>query len=156
MLALGGTMQSIWASTTINAAPESVWSVLAKTSAYGEWNPFIPALEGDLATGQRLRVRLSPPGGRAMTFRPVVTVVEPHRRLEWLGRLGLPGVFDGRHTFTLEETEDGRTVLTQSEVFGGLLVPLMSRTLARTEDGFRAMNQALAARAEQSHQTPGQ
>jgi hypothetical protein len=148
-------MRHVWASTTIDAAPDAVWGVLIETSSYGDWNPFIPALDGELAAGKRLRVRISPPGGTAMTFRPVVTAVEPQRRLEWLGRLGLPGVFDGRHAFTLAETEDGRTVLTQSEEFRGLLVPFMSGVMAKTGAGFRAMNQALAVRTQQSHPTPG-
>ena len=44
-----------------------------------------------------------------MTFKPRVTVVEPGRRLEWLGTMGIPGLFDGRHSFTLTPLADGRT-----------------------------------------------
>ena len=82
-----------------------------------------------------------------MTFRPTVQVVEEGRKLEWLGRLLMPGVFDGRHTFTLEPTATG-TRLTQEETFTGILVPLTGGTMAKTEAGFRAMNEALKARAE--------
>ena len=83
-----------------------------------------------------------------MTFRPQVTVVETDRVFEWLGRLGLPGVFDGRHRFELESTPTG-TRLTQTEAFSGVLVRFMRRSLdSKTMQGFEAMNSALRDRAE--------
>lgn len=48
--------------------------------------------------------RLQPAGGREATFKPSVTVVEPNTTFEWLGRFGLPGIFDGRHRFELTPT----------------------------------------------------
>ena len=83
-----------------------------------------------------------------MTFRPTVTALEEGRRLEWLGHLLVPGLFDGRHSFVLHPLPHGGTRLVQSESFTGLLVPLLRATLARTEDGLAAMNEALRARAE--------
>jgi hypothetical protein len=81
-----------------------------------------------------------------MTFRPEVTVVEPNETFEWLGHLGVSGVFDGRHRFALTELPDGRTRLVQSEQFSGLLVRLMRKQLdGGTTAGFEAMNEALAA-----------
>lgn len=141
-------MRTLTVSTDITAPPDVVWDVLTDTAAFAAWNPFMPRLVGDLAVGQRLEVRIEPPGGRGMTFRPTVTAVEHGRRLEWLGRLGVPGVFDGRHSFTLAPLPGGGTRLTQAESFTGVLVPLTGRTLARTEEGFAAMNEALRVRAE--------
>ncbi len=140
-------MHRIAVTTEIAAPVETVWAELTNTAAFPEWNPFIQELTGELALGGRLRVRIAPPGGKAMTFRPTVVVLEPGRRLEWLGRLLLPGIFDGRHRFTLEETETG-TRLTQEETFTGVLVPLLAKTLTKTEDGFREMNEAMKNRAE--------
>jgi hypothetical protein len=88
-----------------------------------------------------------------MTFRPTITVVEEGKRLEWLGRLVLPGVFDGRHSFLLEDLGDGLTRLTQAEEFSGVLVPLTGTILERTQAGFEAMNQALRLRAERADVT---
>ncbi len=141
-------MQQLSVTTTIDAPPALVWQVLTDTAAYGAWNPFIPELAGELQPGRRLRARITPPGGRGMTFRPVVTVVQDGRELAWLGRVGLPGLFDGAHSFTLTPRPDGGTELTQREVFRGVLVPLMAGTLRRTEAGFAAMNEALRHRAE--------
>jgi len=67
---------------------------------------------------------------------------------EWLGRLVLPGLFDGRHRFELVPDGDG-TRLVHTERFTGLLVPLLKKSLdTKTIAGFRAMNTALKARAE--------
>ena len=79
-----------------------------------------------------------------MVFKPWVTAVEQHRYLEWLGRLALPGIFDGRHSFTLTPMAGGRTLVQQSETFSGVLVPFSGSILARTRAGFVAMNEALA------------
>jgi hypothetical protein len=143
-------MKTIRTATEIAAPVETVWAELAAVSKYAEWNPFITSLEGALVTGGRLEVRIVPPGGRPMTFRPTLIAVEEGRRLEWLGRLLLPGVFDGRHCFQLEDLGQGRTRLTQAEEFSGFLVPLTGMTLERTRAGFKAMNEALRLRAEEA------
>ena len=83
-----------------------------------------------------------------MTFKPRVTVLEPDQRLEWLGTMGVPGLFDGRHSFTLTPLGEGRTRFVQAEDFSGALVPLAGKMLAKTEAGFEAMNAALLARLE--------
>ena len=141
-------MREIGVTTTVAAPPAVVWEVLTDTSAYRSWNPFIPELSGELREGRRLRVRIAPPGTRGMTFRPTVTALEEGRELAWLGRLGVPGLFDGTHSFTLTPRPDGGTEFTQREVFRGLLVPVLAGTLHRTEAGFAAMNEALRSRAE--------
>lgn len=130
----------------IPATRSQVWATLVDTAAYPEWNPFITRLAGKLVTGQQLEARIAPPGGRAMTFRPTVTQVEPGCRLEWLGSMGVRGVFDGRHSFALESLGEHRTLLTQSEDFSGILVPFTSTMLTRTKAGFEAMNEALRDR----------
>lgn len=133
----------------IDAPAAVVWDVLIDLDRYADWNPFIIEAAGLPAVGQRLTNRMQPPGGRAMTFRPTVTEVTEARSFEWLGRLGLPGVLDGRHRFELSPTRSGGTVLTQSEHFTGVLVPLMRRSLDNnTVAGFTAMNTALKDRAE--------
>lgn len=133
----------------IAAPPRVVWKVLTDLEAYPLWNPFITEARGDIAVGARLTNRLQPPGGKAMTFRPVITAAEPAHTLEWLGRFGVPGVFDGRHRFELVATPSGGTRVVHTEHFRGALVRLMRTTLdTRTLDGFEAMNAALKIRAE--------
>lgn len=142
-------MTTIETSTVIAASPAEVWATLVDFESYTEWNPFVTVAEGVPAEGERLRIRIAPPGGRAMTFKPVVTAADPGERLEWLGHLGIRGLFDGRHEFRLTELDDGRTRLVHRESFGGLLVGLLldERSI---RSGFRAMNAALKARVERT------
>jgi hypothetical protein len=134
---------------TIEAPPETVWEELVDLDRYADWNPFIVEATGRVEVGERLVNRMSPPGGRAMTFRPTVTEVEPGRTFEWLGRAGIPGIFDGRHRFELREEPDGATTLLQTESFRGVLVRFMRTSLdTHTRAGFEEMNAALKARAE--------
>jgi hypothetical protein len=76
--------------------------------------------------------------------------VESARELRWLGRLFVPGLFDGEHRLALEPLDGGRSRFVQSERFDGLLVGLFGKTLAATERGFAGMNEALKRRAEAS------
>lgn len=141
-------MHAIRTAIEIEAPPAVVWSVLSQLDRYGEWNPFIVSAAGRLALGERLTNKLRPPGGRTMTFKPKITVIEEGRTLEWLGHLGLPRVFDGRHRFALEPTATG-TRFVHEETFTGVLVPFMRRSIdGRTREGLMAMNSALKARAE--------
>jgi hypothetical protein len=141
-------MKRIETQVDLPAVPSVVWDHLADVASMGSWNPFITSLAGVLAVGERLRVRIAPVGGRPMTFTPRVTVVEPGQRLEWLGTMGIPGLFDGRHSFTLTPVGNSGTRLVQAEEFSGALVPFAGKLLGKTEAGFRAMNAALLARLE--------
>ncbi|MDD5037077.1 MAG: SRPBCC domain-containing protein [Methylococcaceae bacterium] len=133
----------------ISATPQRVWSVLADFPSYSQWNPFIPAIEGEPIIGSRLKVIIQPPGGKSMTFRPTVLVANPNQELRWLGRLFLPGIFDGEHYFKILELGQDRIRFIQGERFSGILVPLAKSALeGGTQDGFVAMNQALKSRVE--------
>ena len=69
--------------------------------------------------------------------------------LRWLGRLLVPGLFDGEHSFTIRPLAEDRVRFVQREEFKGLLVPLFARSLdANTRRGFEQMNAALKERAE--------
>lgn len=134
---------------TIDSTPEQVWSVLTDLPAYRDWNPFIVEASGTVEPSARLALKMRPAGGSITTVRPRLVTVERGRRLRWLGRLSVPGVFDADHEFTLRPTGSG-TCLTQSEVFSGILVPLFARQLERsTLPAFTAMNEALKRRVEQ-------
>jgi hypothetical protein len=126
-----------------------VWAVISDFPAYGEWNPFIRRISGELREGARLEVRIEPPHARATTFKPTVRSVEPDRELRWLGRLLVPGIFDGEHSLRIEPVEGTRSRFVQSERFSGILVGLVKGTLRKTDTGFEQMNAALKERVEQ-------
>lgn len=141
-------MKELCTQIEIEATPDRVWEILTDFAAYPEWNPFIHMIQGQAAVGSKLEVRIEPPGGRAMTFKPTVLEAAPRRELRWLGRVLVPGLFDGEHSLRIEPIGDSRVRFVQAERFSGVLVPLFGKSLEKTQRGFTAMNEALKRRAE--------
>ena len=142
-----GAMKAVRTEIEIGASPELVWSVLMDFGSYPEWNPFIRRISGEPTVGSRLEVRIEPPEGRGLTFKPTVRRAEANREFVWLGHLVLPRLFDGEHHLELHP-RDGGTLFVQREEFTGALVPLLGRGLEKTKRGFEQMNVALRKRAE--------
>jgi len=143
-------MKELRAEIEIQATAERVWQLLTDFASFPQWNPFIRRANGEVRAGARLKVHIQPSGASGMTFQPTVLKAVPNRELRWLGRLVIPGLFDGEHIFTIEPAGEDRVRFTQREIFTGLLVPLLARGLdTNTRRGFEEMNQALKARAEQ-------
>ena len=130
-------MRELSTQIEFDGTPDEVWEVLQDLAAHAEWNPFITKIEGE----------------RGITMHPTVLAVEPGRELRWLGHLIVPRMFDGEHRFLIEELGPGRVRFTQSEHFGGILLPLFWKKLrdGGTAKGFRAMNEALARRVTGLH-----
>ncbi len=139
---------TITATTAIDAPAAVVWAVLSDTDAYPEWNPFVRALRGPLAVGRRVEVDLQLPGRKLRTMRPRITAVDEGRSFEWLGRVGVPRLFDGRHRFEVIADGADRCTLVQHEHLSGLLVPFVRSLLTgATPEGFTSLNEALEVRA---------
>ena len=144
-------MKEIRTEIEIQASAERVWGLLTDFASFPQWNPFIRRAIGEARLGARLEIRIQPSGARGMTFKPTILKLEPKRELRWLGRLLMPGLFDGEHIFSIESLGTERVCFTQREVFKGLFVPLLTRDLdTNTLRGFKEMNLALKARAEQN------
>lgn len=109
------------------------------------------SLHGKVAIGERIEARLTPPGGKGMTFKPRVLAFTAETELRWLGNLLIPGLFDGEHQFLLEPIGGSRTRFVQREDFTGIFVPLLLRMVGEsTKQGFEAMNAALKQTVEGS------
>ena len=134
-------------SIQIHASPQRVWAVLTDRAAYPRWNPFIVSSDGQLKPGATLINRMHDATGDT-TFTPVLQVVDPGHELQWIGRVGPGGIFDGQHTFTIQQIRPGLVLFTQREDFTGVAVPFYEGHLhADTLPMFRAMNAALAQQA---------
>jgi hypothetical protein len=133
----------------INAPRSRIWQILTNTEAFVRWNPLIPSMRGSLQPGATIRITLTPPRLKPFAIRPKVIHVDKEHALVWLGRLGLPGLFDGEHHFELEEVGDGQTRFMHWEQFSGLLAPFLKKMINHSvKEGFEQMNAALKRRAE--------
>ena len=88
-----------------------------------------------------------------MTFTPTILTAEPGRELTWIGRMWVPGLADGEHSFRLEALPGGATRLTQQETFTGVVVPFMTSMRADLEADFAEVNDAIGQRAADLRQT---
>lgn len=141
-------MNHLVTSVDVDAPAPVLWDVLTDFDAYPEWNRH-SRVSGTLAPGERLRVAPGPDAGRMPTFTPTVVEVDEGRAFAWLGHLYVRGLFDGEHSFAVEALEDGRSRLTQSERFSGVLAgPLLRFVGDDTESTFEAINEAARVRAE--------
>lgn len=133
----------------IQAAPERVWEVFTAFENYSNWNPFIKSLQGEVKVGEKIIVRLEPPGAKGMTFKPEVLVFKPGKEFRWIGHLFIPGLFDGEHRFELIDNGNGTTTFVQAEKFKGILVRMLSKMLdGSTVNAFKAMNEQLKVQVE--------
>ena len=133
----------------INATTEKVWAILTSFNNYPNWNPFIKSIKGEVKVGNKITVRIEPPGAKGMTFKPEILTFETNKELSWLGHLLFPGLFDGEHKFELINNGNGTTTFRQSEKFEGILVPLFKKQLDNnTTKGFEEMNKKLKVLAE--------
>lgn len=131
---------------TIQAKPEKVWAILTDFDNYPNWNPFITFVEGQAEEGNKITVRIVPPNGKAMTFKPTIITRTENRELKWLGTVLFKGLFDGEHKFELTDNENGTVTFVQSEQFKGVFVGLFNPE--KTINGFNEMNKKLKELAE--------
>jgi len=141
-------MKTIETQVDIRSDAQTVWNILTDFSTYGTWNPFIPQICGEARPGGRLKVRMQPPGGRETCFRPRILRCRPLRELSWVGRMMLPGLLDGTHTFRISPTGAG-VRLYHEERLSGIASPLFSEPeVSAIRAGFELMNERLRSRAE--------
>ncbi|MDA9262386.1 SRPBCC domain-containing protein [bacterium] len=105
----------------INASAEEIWSELIDFKSYPEWNPFINKIEGIPLKGNQLKATIG-----NMKFKPNVLESIPNKKLVWLGKLFIKGVFDGEHSFEIIK-QSTNCLFIQKENFRGLLVPFFKK-----------------------------
>src|SRR5579859_514421 len=142
---MGWLSYRVHAQTELAATPAEVWRVLADLDSYPTWHPAVAHTSGQLRVGARQREVVRTPGGRTVTFRPVLTVVAPERELTRRGRLLAPGIFTGVHSYVIEPLGPQRVRVVQTERLTGVLVPFVRRRLAT--DTAERFAQALAGLA---------
>ena len=144
--------RTIHTTIDIEAPAARVWDVLTDWEAYGEWNPLVRSISGELRKGSRIRIALAAGSGeRPLTAKidaKIVQLDEGHV-FAWKGHAPIRGLFAGRHAFEVEADGDARCRFVHYEDFEGLLVgPSMRLLGSRLRDAFVGMNEALKRRVE--------
>jgi hypothetical protein len=109
----------------VRAKPGTLWALLTNAAEFPKWNSTVTAIEGDIALGQRLALRVPAAPGRV--FKPKVTELDPEKRMVWSD--GAAPMFKGVRTFTLTPRDDGTTDFAMVEVFSGVMLPMIKGSL---------------------------
>lgn len=136
----------IYTEIEINATVDVIWEILLDFKKYPNWNSFIKHIEGKVSPGNMLMVKIHPPGGSMMTFKPQVITHIRNKQLSWKGKLIFNGLFDGTHYFELIPLDNHKTKFIQREEFSGFFVRFFNPV--KTQRGFETMNMKLKELAE--------
>jgi hypothetical protein len=126
----------------INVPASEAWDALIDMGSWGQWNSFIPSVEGKLAVGKRMKIKVVSPGMKEMIFEPEVYEIEDYQRISWGGGF-LVFVYKGIHEFILEPVDPSTTRFRQIEKFQGPIVLLMKKMIQKTAVGYLNMNEEL-------------
>ncbi len=133
-------------SIQIEAPSSVVWKVLMDLEEYSKWNPFFIKAEGTLQEQQKIKLTMQPVEKSAQKFSPKILEVKEEQSIKWIGKVLFSGIFDGEHSFTLEQVSPNKTKFTQYERFSGILVGMANFEPYRA--GWKKMNLALKEKAE--------
>ncbi len=132
----------------IQAPAEVIWEIVYDVARWNEWNPTYPKVEGQVRIGETLTVTLALPGQSETIIRPKVLEWQPLSQLHWELRM-LSGAIKTIRYVEIESLTEVACVVDNGEIFGGIMGPSFGRRMGRTvQRGFKAMNEALKARAE--------
>jgi uncharacterized protein YndB with AHSA1/START domain len=133
-------------STTIHASPDRIWAFLTDAAGFPRWNSTVTSIEGEIAEGQTLKLRV--PSAPERVFKPKVSRVEAGRSMIWSD--GMAPMFKGVRTFTLTPNADGSTLFSMTEAFSGLMLPLIKSSLPDFVPLFETYAEDLKRAAEES------
>ena len=109
----------------IRAAPERIWQALTDAKDFPRWNSTVTQIDGDITLGESLQIKV--PIAPTRVFKVKVTEFEPGRLMVW--RDGAAPMFQGVRTYRLVPKVDGTTDYAMSEVFSGLMLPMIANSL---------------------------
>jgi hypothetical protein len=132
----------------VQAPPEVIWEIVYDIARWHEWNPTYTKADGQVRIGETLSLTLQLPGQNPQQIRPKVLEWVPNEQLHWQLTL-LGGLIKTVRYIEIEALAEASCVVDNGEIFGGLMGPSLGKRMGRNvQRGFKAMNEALKARAE--------
>ena len=129
---------------SIDAPNAVVWDLLTDLRAQSKWNSTLTSIEGKVALGERVSFQV--PEAPGQTFSPAVVVCDAPQSMVW--RLNRWPLLVGVRTYRLTPGTDGSTEFSIAEVFQGLLLPLIAKSLPDFGAMFERTAMDLKAAAE--------
>ena len=129
--------------TTIGAPPSTIWRLLTDAKGYPTWNSTVVSVNGEIAPGSKIELvsTLDP----SRTFKLKVKEFQAPTKLAWGDALGT-------RTYTITETNDGRSLFEMVEKIGGPVFPLFASKIPSFDASFTRFAADLKAAAEKAGQ----
>lgn len=134
-----GLTRTVMSSITIESSIKDAWKALTCFEKWGEWNTFIPSVEGNFKPQEKIAIVVNTPGQKSSRFKPFVYEIKEFEKIAWGGKAVYVG-FEGIHEFYLTQIDDQKIKFTQIERFRGPVVLFMSSMLERIARGYENMN----------------
>lgn len=134
----------------IDAPPAAVWAVLTDASRMAGWNSTIESVQGTIAEGERIELVSTSAPDRV--FRLRVSDMRPEAGMVWSD--GFAPMFKGVRTYVLSPTAAG-TRFSMTEVFSGLMLPMIAGSLPDFGPVFEAWARDLKAEVESGESASG-
>ena len=128
----------------VDASAEAIWAILTNAANYTKWNSTVTKLEGEIRSGEKLKLRVALDPKR--TFSPKVTKLEAN---EMVWSDGFAPMFRGERTFRLTRKANGATEFAMEEVFSGIMLPLIKKSLPDFAPAFETFARDLKRAAEE-------
>jgi len=126
-------------SIDINTDTSIVWTLLTKASDYPRWNSTVTSIEGNIALGEKIKLKSTLDAKR--TFNLKVKEFEPEKRLVW------GDAMDNR-VYTLTKNANGTTSFSMVEKISGPLFPLFAKMIPSFDQSFEKFASDLKKEAE--------
>ena len=126
-------------SVDIEADPAIVWALLTNASDYPRWNSTVISIEGEIAEGEKIRLKSQLDPKR--TFKLKVKEFQPESRLVW-------GDGKGNRIYTLEKLGENSVRFSMNEKIGGLMFPMYAKYIPPFDESFEAFATDLKKEAE--------
>lgn len=128
-------------SVTINIKADQaiVWALLTKASDYPRWNSTVTSIEGNIALGEKIKLRSTLDSKR--TFKLRVKEFESEKKLVW-------GDGQGNRVFTIKNNGNGSITFSMTEKIGGLMFPLYAKMIPSFDQSFEQFANDLKKESE--------
>ncbi|WP_293677303.1 SRPBCC domain-containing protein [uncultured Phenylobacterium sp.] len=132
----------------VQAPAELIWDIVRDLSRWHEWNPTYPQASGEVRIGETVTVTLALPGQPPQELKPRILDWVPNEQLHWELKM-MGGLIKTLRYVEIQALGEAASIVDNGEIFGGLMGRSLGRRVGRSvRQGFKAMNEALKARAE--------
>lgn len=126
-------------SIEILADPSIVWALLTTSSDYPRWNSTVTSIEGNIAPGEKIKLKSTLDAKRTFTLK--VKEFEVEKKLVW-------GDGQGNRVYTINQNTNGTITFSMTEKIGGLMFPLYAKMIPPFDQSFEQFAKDLKKESE--------